>query len=124
MAWFLKDFALFSVILNAATLAFESLVLGGLVYIAIVGLPAGPAGQPAMARCRRGIGWAALALAIAQILFVAVNTFILVGTIQISIVEVGTADFFIAGIATVLASLAVFLILRISEGPFASRKWF
>jgi putative copper resistance protein D len=124
MAWFLKDFALFSVILNAATLAFESLVLGGLFYVAVAGLPAGPAAQPAMDRCRRGIGWAALALAIAQILFVAVNTFILVGTIQISIPDVSTADFFVAGIATVLASLALFRILRFSERPFASRRWF
>lgn len=124
MAWFLKDFALFSVILNAATLAFESLVLGGLVYLAFVGLPAGPAAQPAIDRCHRGIGWAALALAIAQILFVAVNTLTLMETIQMSIIELGTADFFIAGIATVLASLALLLLLRVSDWAFASRNWF
>lgn len=122
MAWFLKDFGLFAVILNAATLAFQSLVLGGLVYVTVIGLPAGPGAQPAINRCRHGIAWAALALAIAQILFVAVNTFILIGTIQISIVEVAAADFFIDGLVTVLASLLLFFLLRKSDRPFASSK--
>src|SRR5215470_11729414 len=109
MAWFLKDFALFSVILNAATLAFQSLVLGGLVYIAIVGLPTGPAAQPALDRCRRLLLWTAVALGIAQILCVAVDAFILIGTIHLPIVELGTADFFIDGMVTAAVSLLLFL---------------
>lgn len=124
MAWFLKDFALFAVILNAATLAFQSLLLGGLVYLAVIALPAGPTAQPAIDRCRHGIARAALALALTQILFVAVNTFILVGTIQISIVEVGAADFFIDGIVTILVSLVLFFLFRKSDKPFASPNSF
>jgi copper resistance protein D len=124
MAWFLLDFALLAVALRAVILAFQSLVLGGIVFVAVAGLPAGPGAQPAIDRCRQGIRWAALALAIGQLLYVAVDTAILLGTLPLSLPEVFTADYFIAGMASVFASMALFLILRGSGAPLLSSTSF
>jgi copper resistance protein D len=124
MAWFLLDFALLSVALRAAILAFESLVLGGIAFVAVAGLPAGPAGQAAIDRCRKGIRWSAAALAIVQLLYVAVDTAILLGTLPLSFHDVIAADYFIAGMASVLASTALFLMLRKTVNLFSSRARF
>lgn len=120
MAWFLLDFALLAVALRAAILAFQSLVLGGIAFIAMAGSPAGPAAQPAIERCLRGIRWAALALATAQLLYVGVDTAILLGTLPISLPNVMTADYFVAGMASVLAAVALFFILK---GSITSAAW-
>jgi copper resistance protein D len=111
MAWFLLDFGLLVVILRAATLAFQALVIGGLVYLAVVQIPSGPGADLAMQRCLRGIRWAALALAVSQFLHVAVNAAILLGTLQVSLRDVVTADFFIAGTGALLASVALIFML-------------
>src|ERR1700738_3260247 len=97
MAWFLLDFGLLAVLLRAATLAFQSLIIGGLVYLAVVRIPSGPGANLATGRCLCGIRWGALALAVSQFFHVALNAAILLGTLQLSLRDVVTADFFIAG---------------------------
>lgn len=124
MAWFLLDFGLLAVLLRAAILAFQSLVIGGLVYVAFVQIPGGPAGDLATLRCRRGIRWAALALAVSQLLYVAVNAAILLGTLQLSFRDLVTADFFIAGTVGLVASVALILVLNPFGGAAASNRQF
>ncbi|MFI5059006.1 MAG: copper resistance D family protein [Candidatus Acidiferrales bacterium] len=124
MAWFLLQFAFFSVVLRAAALAFQSLVLGGLLYVAVIQWPAGPAAEAAMQLCRRGIRWAAVALAVAQLLYVSVDTAILMGTLQLSLRDVVTADYFLAGTGAVLACVALTVILRGSGSGLESRTRF
>lgn len=124
MAWFLLQFAFLSVVLRAATLAFQSLVLGGLIYVAVIQWPAGPAEEKAMERCRWGIRWAAVALAVAQLLYVSVSTAILIGTLQLSLRDLMTADYFLSGMGAVLASLALATILRASGSSLDSRTRF
>jgi copper resistance protein D len=124
MAWFLLDFALLAVALRAVILAFQSLVLGGIAFVAVAGLPGGARARPAIERCRRGIRWSALGLTIAQLLYVAVDTAILLGTLPLSFHDVVAADYFIAGMASVLASVALFFMLRKTGDLFSSRTRF
>src|SRR5271163_4998722 len=112
MAWFLLQFAFLSVILRAATLAFQSLVLGGLIYISVIQWPAGATVSAAMERCRRVLRWAAAALALSQLLYVCVDTAILMGTLHVSLSSLLTADYFVAGAGALLAALALTLSLR------------
>jgi putative copper resistance protein D len=124
MAWFLLDFALLAVALRAAILAFQSLVLGGIAFVAVAGLPAGARAQPAIERCRRGIRWSALALTIAQLLYIAVDSAILLGTLPLSFHDVIAADYFMAGMASALASMTLFFVLNRTGTVFASRASF
>jgi putative copper resistance protein D len=124
MAWFLLQFAFLSVVLRAATLAFQSLVLGGLIYVAVIQWPAGPAVAAAMERCRRAIRRAAIALAVAQLLYVSVDTAILMGTLDVSLRSLLTADYFLAGAGAMLAAVALTLLLRGSGSWLASRPRF
>jgi putative copper resistance protein D len=120
VAWLLDDFAFLSVLLKAATLAFEAFVIGGLLYIALIAIPAGPAAQPVLSRCRSGIRRAAMMLAITELLFVAVDSAILMGTVGLSVREILRADYFLAGTGAMLASLVLFLILEGAAARIAS----
>jgi putative copper resistance protein D len=123
MAWLLLDFAILAVLLRAANLAFQSLVVGGVVYVALAGLAAGPGAQAAVVRCRRGIRWAALALAIAEILYVAVDTAILLGTTGLPLSAVITADYFLSGMAAALVSLALMLTMHEPRAPVSATRF-
>ncbi len=112
MAWLLDDFAFLSVLLKAATLVFEAFVVGGLLFITVIAIPAGPAAQPVLARCRSGIRRAAMMLAITEFLFVAVDTSILIGTVKLPVSQILRADYFLAGTGAILASLVLFLALE------------
>ena len=116
MAWFLPQFEFFSVLLRAATLGFQALVLGGLIYVAVIQWPAGPAVAEATDRCLKGIRWAAMALAVAQLLYVSAGSAILMGTLQLSLRGVMTAQFFLAGTGATLASVLLAVVLR-GPGP-------
>jgi putative copper resistance protein D len=124
MAWFLPQFAFISVLLRAATLAFQSLVLGGLIYVVVIQWRAGPTAEAAMGRCCQGIRWAAVALAVAQSLYVAAGSAILMGTLQLSVRGVVTADYFLAGMGAALASLVLAVLLRRSGPALESRTRF
>jgi copper resistance protein D len=124
VAWLLLDLAVLAVFLRAGILAFQSLLIGGLAFVAIAGLPAGLAARPAMERCRRGIRWAALALALAHLLYLAVDSAILMGTLQLSLRDLITADYFLAGAAAGLASITLVMTMRGSGAPSASRARF
>ena len=60
MIWLLNDFDLLSVLLHAATLSLEALLVGGVLFLVVVGVPGGSDAR-ALRACRRGIEWAALA---------------------------------------------------------------
>lgn len=124
MAWLLLDFAVLAVLLRAMILAFQSLVIGGLFFVAIVGLPARAPAQLATQRCLKGIWWAAVGLAITHLLYVAVNSAILMGTLEISLRDVITADYFLAGAGGMFSSIILLFTLRKSGAPIASRAPF
>jgi copper resistance protein D len=119
LAWLLLDFGLFATILRAVVLSVEAIVLGGILFVAIVLLPLqklpGADLQRALDRCRRGMSWAALALVLALALYTAVNSAILMSTAQLPLSNIMQADFFIAGAGAALAGGVLWLLLRSSS---------
>ncbi len=116
MIWLLKDFDLLSVLLRAAALALEALTLGGVTFLLLAALPADVAPET-IRRLRAVTGWAALTLAVTQLLSIANSTAILVGGSGFSFRDVATADFFFLGILLSVSALALFLLMRFSSRP-------
>lgn len=114
MIWLLKDFDLLSVLLRAATLALEALTLGGVAFLLFAALPARIAAET-VRRLRAVTAWAALALAIAQVLSVSTSSAILIGGSGFSFRDIATADFFFLGTLLVAGALAVFFLMRASS---------
>ena len=73
MIWLLRDIDLFSTLLRAANLSLEALLLGGIIFLLAIAIPAG-AGERVDSLCLRGIRKAAVALAFSQIITVALAT--------------------------------------------------
>jgi putative copper resistance protein D len=114
LIWLLKDFDLLSVLLRAAALALEALTLGGVAFLLLAALPAQIAPN-SLRRLRAVTGWAALALAITQVLSIATSSAILIGGSGFSFRDVATADFFFLGILLCVSALALFLLMRSSS---------
>jgi putative copper resistance protein D len=92
--------------MRAATLTCESLVAGGLLFTLVC---LGDVAPATWASCRKLIRWAAAGLAIAQLAFVFTDAAILRATVNLSLAEVATADFFVAGMASAAAAVLVAL---------------
>lgn len=101
---FLNLFGFLSVLMRAATLTCESLVAGGLLFTLVC---LGDGAPESWAACRRLMRWAAVGLAVAQLAFVFTDAAILQATVGLSLGEVATADFFLAGMASAVAALFV-----------------
>src|SRR5262245_58960898 len=106
--WLLKDFDLLSVLLRAISLALEALTLGGVAFLLLAALPAGIAADT-VRRLRAVTSWAALALAITQILAIATSSAILIGGSGFTMGDVTTTGFFFWGIVLSASALAIFL---------------
>ncbi|QNI32801.1 CopD family protein [Alloacidobacterium dinghuense] len=111
MIWLLKDFDLLSVLLRAAGLALEALTLGGVSFLLLAALPARLDAENTR-RLRIVTGWAALALAVAQVLSVATGCTILISGSGFSFRDVATADFFFLGFLLFVSALALFALMR------------
>ncbi|MBX6359174.1 MAG: CopD family protein [Acidobacterium ailaaui] len=112
MIWLLRDFDLLSVLLRAATLALESLTLGGFAFLVFVGRPSGM-DREHLRRLRRATAWSAFALAFAEILSLATSAAILTGGSGFSFRDVLSADFFLLGLVLTLSAVALFFLLRL-----------
>src|SRR5262245_44887497 len=101
MAQLFDTFGYLSVILRGFTLAFQSLVIGGVVYfLCIIGplrLSFGTELDEMTRSCRKLIAWSALALALTQLLLLSINSIILIASTDMQLGEVTGANFFIAG---------------------------
>lgn len=117
MTQLLNMFGFLAVLLRAATLAFQSLVIGGVVFSALALRKDDELG--AMAACRRLIRWCALALAVTQFAFVGADSAILQASAGISFSDVASAGFFRAGLAAALAALVCF-----AAASFPGYRWF
>jgi len=110
LIWLLKDFDLLSVLLRAAALALEALTLGGVAFLLLAALPAKIA-PGILRRLRVAAGWAALALAVVQVLSISVSSATLIGGSGFSFRDVATADFFFLGSLLVISALALFWLM-------------
>src|SRR5208283_4149796 len=102
-------FGYLAVLLSAGTLIGQSLLLGGLVFMYWIARPGAevPADalQQVQARSRRWFRIAAIGLALVQLLYLYVNSAVVMATAEISFREVMGANFFIAGSIMLIAAL-------------------
>jgi putative copper resistance protein D len=111
LAWFIEDFALLAVILRAATLSLQSLLLGGILFT-LLALPERTAAAPALLRSCRWIARFGLAITVPLILTVAIDSAVLTGTTDLHLSALVTAGYFLSGALSVLAALAIYIIAR------------
>ncbi|HUZ04998.1 MAG TPA: CopD family protein [Acidobacteriaceae bacterium] len=103
MLWFLRDYPLAAVLLRAATLTLQSLIVGGLVFCSVI---ARPTQDPAKfsKKARRLIRGAAWGLILAQIAFVGVDSAVLLGTTNLRITDLLTSSYVLAGALSILTA--------------------
>src|SRR5215472_16390269 len=97
--------ALITVMLRAATLVSQSLLIGGIVFHRWIAAKPPTLGEPSPGT--RLVRHAAIALAVVQVLFLGLNTMFLRNSLGLSLAETMSANFFVAGMVTIGASLAI-----------------
>jgi len=114
MVKLLNIFGYLSVLLRAATLCFQTLTIGGIVFLIAVTRTPELRTEAVVAACRKWITWFALALAATQVFYVMANTTILMQSADMSFAEAVGANFVLAGALAAVSGLviAVACILR------------
>ena len=107
MVKLLNIFGYLSVLLRAATLCFQTLTIGGIVFIIAVTRSPQLRTGAVLANCRKWITWFALALAATQILYVMANSVILMQSADMSLGEAVGANFVYAGALAAASGLFI-----------------
>lgn len=110
MARLLQIFGFLSVLLRGASLTFQSLTAGGVIFLAFVLRNFGDDSDKVRGSCLRWLRRFALVLVAVQISYLAANSLILMESAQISLAEVSGANFVLAGALGIAASLAVIIL--------------
>src|SRR5260370_753307 len=97
--------ALITVILRAATLVFQSLLAGGIVFHRWIAADARATREPGFGM--RLLRYSAIALAVTQALYLALNTTILRHSLGLGLAETMGANLFVPGRLTIGAGLAI-----------------
>jgi copper resistance protein D len=113
MARLLQVFGFLSVLFRGATLAFQSLVVGGIVFLNVVLRRASIESGSLKDVCLRWIRLAAVALAAMQLAYVLANSLMLMQSAEISLHEVIGANFVIAGGIGILSAFGIFILARV-----------
>ncbi len=107
MARLLGIFGFLSVLLRAATLCFQTLAVGGIVFVVVALRDRELRTEPILQSIRRWITVSALALAVTQIVSVVANLLILMESADMSLAEAIGANFVIASGLSIAASLTI-----------------
>jgi putative copper resistance protein D len=107
-------FGLIAVLVRAAILCFQTISVGGIIFLLVVACPSRFSQESWLNPAARLIRWSALGLALAQASFVISNTLVLTSSADVSIGEALGANYVIAGALAVAAGLFVFFRL---SGP-------
>jgi len=110
MARLLQVFGFLSVLLRGATLTFQSLAIGGIVFLICVVRDSKEDSADMRIACLRWIRWSAVALLIAQISYVLANSLILQESAEMTLREVAGANFVVAGLIAIVASFTVIVL--------------
>jgi copper resistance protein D len=110
--WFLRDIDFLTVLLRAATLAFEALLLGGVAYLLFVVLPA-RASEAVEDFCRRGIRIAALGLVAGEVALVSASAALLMSGSDLTLKDVTTTGFFRAYSFAILCAAGLWICARL-----------
>jgi copper resistance protein D len=122
LIWLLNDFDVLSMLLRGVTLSLEALLAGGVLFLLAAGLPGG-ASEEALRACRRGIQWIALAMIVAEVASVAVETSLVVGTAGITTLQALRGGPAFAASCLALCALALLLLARFSPHNQKSNAW-
>lgn len=118
MALLLDIFGFLSVVLRGIVLSAQSLVLGGIFFLALLARPLAPrlgrVGDAAIERCRKLLLWCAGGFALAELAFVMLQCAVLVGTVDLTFGQALGADFARYGIVVAAAATAIALV---AAGP-------
>src|SRR5580700_10995596 len=107
MARLLQIFGFLSVLLRGATLSFQSLAIGGIVFLVFV---AGRMKTPSDQLEHAALSWirrSAVALAVTQMAVLAASSVLLMQSADMTLPEVSGANFVIAGALAIVSSLAI-----------------
>src|SRR5712692_6926798 len=107
MARLLQVFGFLSVLFRGATLTFQSLAIGGIVFLIFVVRGAKEDSAPLRQACLRWIRRSALALAMMQISYVLANSMILRQSADMPLREVLGANFVLAGLIGIVSAFTV-----------------
>jgi putative copper resistance protein D len=112
-------FGYLAVLLSAGTLIGQSLLLGGLFFLFWVARPSPEIPADSFSRVRtlslRFLRFSAIGLAIVQVLYLYVNSTVLMASAEIGFREAMGANFFIAGGVMLFAALLIAVIARSQE---------
>lgn len=120
MATLLDIFGFLSVVIRGLVLVTQSFVIGGIAFLLLMrGIleELRPDGGRLEARARRFLFWSAIAFAIAELAFVAVQCAVLMGTVDLGLADVLGADFALAGLTLAGAGLICAWVVR---GPIGA----
>src|SRR4029077_15888111 len=107
MARLLQVFGFLSVLFRGATLTFQSLAIGGIVFLIFVVRRGQEDSAELQQACLRESRRSALALAVMQVSYVLANSLILRESADISILEVLGANFVLAGLIGIVAACTI-----------------
>ncbi|HKW34472.1 MAG TPA: CopD family protein [Candidatus Acidoferrum sp.] len=107
MARLLQIFGFLSVLLRGASLTFQSLTVGGVIFLFFVLRNFGDGSEEIRASCLSWLRRFALALVAMQISYLIANSLILMESAQISLAEISGANFVLAGALGIAASLMI-----------------
>ncbi len=114
-------FGYLSVILRAGTLVFQSLLLGGVLFVLWIARPtsevAGGNFEKIQSSSLRMLRIAAIGLAVVQALYLYVNSAVLMATAEIGIRDVVGANFFISGSIVFTAAIVAAALARPGSKP-------
>jgi len=113
LIWLLNDFDLLSMLLRAATLSLEALLVGGVLFLIAVAVPGG-ADERALRACRRGMAWVALAMILAEIASLTVEALLVVGHTGITAAQALSGGPVIAESSSAFCSFVLLLLARFS----------
>ena len=107
MARLLQIFGFLSVLFRGATLTFESLTIGGIVFLNFVVRNANTQSEAIRLACLRWIRRAAVALAVMQMAYILASTLILMQSADMTLNDVSGANFVLAGILAIASALTI-----------------
>ena len=112
MARLLQIFGFLSVLFRGATLTFQSLTVGGIVFLNFVAPRGSEDSNSIRPACLRWIRRSAVAFAIMQIAYVLSNSLILMQSADMTLGEVSGANFVIAGAIGIASAFTIVILSR------------
>ena len=107
-------FSFLSVVLRAGTLVFQSVLLGGVMFVLWTTRYSPDASEESMARVEASswklLGWSAVSLAVVQLLYLYVDSAVLMASADIPFRRVVGANFFLSGSIVLVAAMFTALV--------------